>query len=400
MEKPYVGKGIGSTGINSRIYFLDNLKAAIILLLIAYHVAMGYTTWKLSWWWVNDIEQNPLFDFFVLTTSVYIMPIMFFIAGYFSLPVLLKKGIGGLWRDKTKRIVLPWLGGWFFLAPITVYFNIISNTSTPPDYFTFWISLFSSEYYLQNHYWFLGVLTLFFLFFTACYTLRPQYFKKAPKVKNPSNKFLVGFTLLTAACFFIPYLFISADYWVSNPKYIVTFQPTRIGIYLCYFGLGIYAWKNAWFTRDGYRPNLYKWVPAGIIMFFGFLIYRVLFTLKPDVPILFKAGHTLAYAVFCVTFSFALIAVFERFLNSNAYLWRRLSANSYIIYFIHFHVFLPIAYAVQKVECNIWMKYIGVFVAGGILSFLVSEYVISPVLALGKGRCGETLSQPEIPIVK
>ena len=90
-----------------RMWFFDNLRAFIVLLVAVFHVAMGYTTWNLPWWYVNDIQQSKVFDVFVLSTDVYMMPILFFIAGYFALPVLVKKGMTAFWRDKLWRIVIP-----------------------------------------------------------------------------------------------------------------------------------------------------------------------------------------------------------------------------------------------------------------------------------------------------
>ena len=63
-----------------RLYFFDNLRAFIILLMVVFHIAMGYTTWDLKWWYVNDTEHSAFFDLFVFSTDVYIMPVMFLIA--------------------------------------------------------------------------------------------------------------------------------------------------------------------------------------------------------------------------------------------------------------------------------------------------------------------------------
>jgi peptidoglycan/LPS O-acetylase OafA/YrhL len=123
-----------------------------------------------------------------------------------------------------------------------------------------------------------------------------------------------------------------------------------------------------------------SWGISALIMFFVFLVYRVTFTLGTDIPVLFKAGHALVFAGFGLTATFAFIALFQRFADSDAYLWRRLAANSYTIYFIHQCMIIPLAYTVQKIQFNIWMKYLGVSVTAVVLCFFIAEYVISPVL--------------------
>jgi glucan biosynthesis protein C len=117
-----------------------------------------------------------------------------------------------------------------------------------------------------------------------------------------------------------------------------------------------------------------------------FLLYRVTFTLMPEVPLPFKIGHALTHATFAMTATFGLIAVFQNFFDSSAYLWRRLAANSYIIYFIHQCVVIPIGCLVQKLDINIWLKYTGVSIVTLLLCFLLAEYIIQPVLSLGKNK--------------
>lgn len=393
MTNNLVDKSDGGIGMgNRRMYFFDNLKVFIILLMVVFHIAMGYTTWDLKWWWVNDIKKDSLFDLFVLETDVYIMPIMFMIAGYFAAVVLVKKGMTIFWQDKLRRIVIPWIGGVLFLAPLIAYSHIFSRTDTPPNYFSFWANDFWGEAYEQGPLWFLGILTVFFLLLTLAYQLNPSYFKRSSQMASPSGWFFPLFALFSAIPFFVMNLFFWNDLWM-HIKYIVCIQPVRIGLCLCYFGLGVYAWKNCWFTREGYNPRLLPWGISAVVMLFVFLAYRVAFTLPPITSSMIKAGHALTFSVFCLTVTFAFIALFQKVADSDAYLWRRLAANSYTIYFIHPCVVIPLAYMVQKLEVNIWIKYLGVSISTVFLCFLISEYIITPMLSLGKRDNENSISE-------
>lgn len=112
---------------NQRLYFFDNLRAGIILLMVIFHIAMGFTTWDLKWWYINDMQKNFFFDLFVLETDVYIMPIMFLIAGYFAPMILLQKGAIKFWKNKLVRIVLPWGIGVVFFAPLLSYSPLVTH---------------------------------------------------------------------------------------------------------------------------------------------------------------------------------------------------------------------------------------------------------------------------------
>lgn len=367
----------------SRMYFFDNLRASIILIMVVFHVAMGYTTWDLKWWYVNDIQKNSFFDLFVFATDVYIMPVMFLIAGYFAPDVLLKQGLGLFWRNKLLRIVLPWLGGVVLIAPLIAYSAIFSRTEAPPNYFFFWLYDFSGAYYQQAHFWFLEVLAAFFLLFTTAHSYRPEYFKQQLPGTQPSIVFFTVFALIAAVTFFIANLFFWVDAWVRIDILFVI-QPVRIGLYLCYFLLGIYAWRQSWFSGKGYSPDLIKWSIPAILLLFFFLLYRVNFTLSPEISPLYKAGHALLFSLFSLTATFTLIAFFQRFADSDAYVWRRLSANSYIIYFIHQCVVIPLAYIVKDIQFNVWVKYAGVSITAVVLCFVIAEYWIHPFLMLAK----------------
>ena len=79
---------------SNRIYFLDNLRAFVILLVVVLHGAMTYMAYAPPWWYVLDPDNSLFFTILVLLIDVPIMLIMFFVAGYFALPSLIKRGPG------------------------------------------------------------------------------------------------------------------------------------------------------------------------------------------------------------------------------------------------------------------------------------------------------------------
>lgn len=369
---------------DNRLYFFDNLRASIIILVIAFHAGMGYMSPQVEWWYVNDTQHNPLFNVFVMITDVFIMPIMFLIAGYLALPILQKKGVSKFWKEKTSRIVIPWILGVLFLAPAITYMIWYSRTSTPPEYFSYLLNtFFSTATFNHAHYWFLGDLTWFFLLLTVAYRFKPFAFQRKAVPVAPTAGFFLLFGLLTAATFFVANLFFSADQWLSK-AIIISFQPTRLFIYLCYFSLGAYAWRNLWFTKAGYNPHLTSWLKGAILMLVVFTTYRII--VNNTAPVGLKVGHALVHSFFCLTIVFALIALFQKYCDSKAYIWRRLSANSYTIYYIHQLILLPIAYMVQKSPVNVWLKYVFVATSAILLCCLISEYLIGRFFGLGKDK--------------
>jgi peptidoglycan/LPS O-acetylase OafA/YrhL len=90
-----------------RLYFLDNLRAVVIILVIVLHASLTYMVAAPTWWYVLDPLRSGFFDLVVILTDIPIMLVLFFLAGYFAYPSLERRGPGDFMRDKLVRIGLP-----------------------------------------------------------------------------------------------------------------------------------------------------------------------------------------------------------------------------------------------------------------------------------------------------
>jgi hypothetical protein len=54
-EVPFTVAAPASTG---RLYFLDNLRSFIILLVVVFHASMSYMLFAPKWWYVVDTKQS------------------------------------------------------------------------------------------------------------------------------------------------------------------------------------------------------------------------------------------------------------------------------------------------------------------------------------------------------
>jgi len=359
---------------SERLYFIDNLRAFVIFLVILLHTSMSYMVYAPQWWYVLDDQRKIFFDFVVLLNDVFIMPIMFFAAGYFALPALIRKGSAHFWHSKLRRIVVPWVFGVLFLAPLIAYMILFSRTDNPPNYISFWFGDFWGAYFQHAIYWFLGVLTMFYLLLDLAYRIKPNFFQAFDVAENPSPLMFPLFLLLTTGAFCLGHLNFHADAWV-NLKYLFVIQPTRIGIYILYFMLGIYSWQRHWFTSSGYRPKLRLWSILAIVNGVIFIFYRFAFTNSTDA--LIKVGLGFFHAFFCMAISFTLLALFQRYVDSNAYFWQRLAANSYGIYYIHILILLPSVYLIRLFDISIWLKFGLAFTITIVIAFTFLEYALN-----------------------
>jgi len=129
-----------------RITFLDNIRSLIIILVLILHSGASYGT-GVEFWPFHDNNPNGIIDFFMFLCDVFLMAIMFFVAGYFVLPDLLKKGLPRFIKSKLKRLGFPWLVITVTVLPVldyTHYFvNNVEQSLDPINFMEYWLSLVS-----------------------------------------------------------------------------------------------------------------------------------------------------------------------------------------------------------------------------------------------------------------
>jgi peptidoglycan/LPS O-acetylase OafA/YrhL len=360
-----------------RLYFLDNLRAFVIVMVIVLHASITYMLYAPEWWYVLDPDRSLSFTMLVLVVDVPLMPTLFFVAGYFALPSLNRRGLGGFVREKLVRLAAPWVLGVVFLAPPATYMTYVSR-GVPMGYLEFWTSDFWGPMFQQSVYWFLGVLFALFLFLAWVYAASTRLQASVPRVKQPRPRLFVAFIALTAAgsVLFAPSY--GLDDWL--PVWVMfVVQPARLTFYVGYFVLGIYAERRGWFGATGFRPDLGPWGWGCVLTGGAYLGFR-LTGLPTTVPE--RAVATLLFAAFCLTAVIAGISLFQKWLNGAGTAWRTLAANSFGIYCVHPLVLYPLAYLLLDLPAPAVVKATILVAVTLIASLAVSALVLKRVPGL------------------
>jgi hypothetical protein len=356
--------------------FLDNLRAFVILLIIALHGFITYMAYAPDWY-VVDRNNSIVFTLLVLLLDGPLMPIMFFIAGYFALPSLRKRGSSIFLRDKLIRLGIPWAIGVLFLAPPIAYMNYLSR-NVPMGLLEFWRTDFWDERYEQSVYWFLGILLFMFLVLSLVFSLSGRLRAATPRVSTPSWKMFVSFGAVTSATFLLLNLWVSMDEWITV-YYLFVFQPVRLPLYISYFVLGLYAYQRAWFTAEGYRPRPGPWGLGCILSGLAYLGFRAWSLISAEPVLVAEAGTGILFNVFCLASLIAAVAVFQQKVNGAGFFWKSQAANSYGIYYVHPLVLYPLAYALLGVSLPVFLKAILLVLLAIVLSWGLSVFVLKKV---------------------
>ncbi len=382
-----------------RIIFFDNIRYLMVLLVVVLHSACGYSN-NVQWWAVND-DNLIFFDYLIAVLGVFLMPTLFFIAGYFALPSLQQKGRWLFIKSKLKRLGIPWLLGVVLMVPIINFIHLYSR-DYPANFLSLWrifvkniegaLSfdtgiITSSLQFQQKHFWFISLLLVFFILFTFLYDAKQRWLPDKPdsaKSKTPTMKsilLVVGLvSVLTALITFLIYgIFHGApnrDPWITIGS-LIQFQASKIILYISCFSLGVYAFSKNWLINGKTPGHFLFWT----ILSFG-LMYcqgKVLTMLMHKFSIGLALSWVLMHTFLVFTILLALISFGMNHWNNPSKVSRQFSTNAYNIYLSHMLFVIVVQLLLLKwVSITIVVKFTIVLFSAILLSYLISQYAIKP----------------------
>ena len=119
--KSSVEPALSARGMQSqRIYYLDNVRAAAMLLGVFLHSALAYAQPAQSVWLATDSSASVPLDASIWFIHLFRMGLFFLLSGYFAKLVIERKGLKHFLRNRCVRIVVPFVLFYPFLLAATV----------------------------------------------------------------------------------------------------------------------------------------------------------------------------------------------------------------------------------------------------------------------------------------
>ncbi|QGY43993.1 acyltransferase family protein [Maribellus comscasis] len=367
--------------MKTRVYFLDNLRTFLILLVVILHAGMTYEQGFDAFWIVSDpAKWNPI-ALVRMYLDLFVMFMMFFISGYFIPGSLKNKNSWEFIKSKIKRIMLPWIIAVFTLIPAYKaiflfarglpqekwfsYFHIFERTGTDLAFF--------ANNPTQNWLWFLPVLFMFQVIYLGLAKT------KILKVKV-SLKTAVVLTFILGVIYSMVISEAGLKGWTHSP--LLDFQNERLLVYFMSFLLGSLCYKLNAFkgTKPNYKiyiaSNVTLTISLGVFTLFAInLFYNLIEPGRNHFFISNFADRLVYYAsalLAMLSFLQILIHAFRFNLNKTNPVWGELSKNSYAVYIIHMVVLGVVALAMIHLPVHGGIKY--VLLSG--FTFLLSNMII------------------------
>jgi len=144
---------------NDRLHALDAVRGAALLLGLVLHSTMSFILP------IPVADNSPSTTLAVIFYVIHIfrMIVFYFIAGFFARMVFHRRGLRHFVRDRAKRIGIPLVAGWIFIAPPTIAIVIWGLISTFGLETLQNTSDQSQGGFPWTHLWFLYYLCIFYL---------------------------------------------------------------------------------------------------------------------------------------------------------------------------------------------------------------------------------------------
>ena len=391
----------------NRIVFLDNIRSLIIVLVLIFHSGASYGT-GVAFWPFHEDNPNGVIDFFMFVCDVFFMAVMFFIAGYFVLPDLLKKGLWRFIKDKLKRLGLPWFIITVTALPALDYIHYVFNhikPSLPPigfmeywllsmkkigEFYVGWMDM-SAYYYMtdnfyQRYVWFISLLLFFCIIFGLLYNVKRCIIKQnIQSIDSNQNIFtilsicsIVMIGLFSIIRFMVYPEFMDSG-WFSLGN-IIQFQYGKIVIYGCFFGLGIRAYSGKWFTENNDFWKARVWAMICFCLF-GLNMLALKHLSSSENPLLIaKIAFCTLYPLWALSFLGLFVSFGYRHWNRFTEFNVRLAENSYNMYLVHYIVPFTFPLLLSNIPIPVFIKFIIVSIFTLIFSYAFSVFIVKPLL--------------------
>ncbi len=373
---------------NSRVYFLDYVKALIIVLIVAHHSSLAYSlaegshqNFIYSTAQILDSKKLFIFDYFENFNDIYFMPLIFLISGFFSYDSLVKHGACKYVEKRFMRLMVPFLFSMVILMPLSYYpVNLLQDNN---------LGLFDyiSKDYIFNFYhipgpiWFLLALFVFDSIIALFYKVAPNKFSAMIESVQQAGRlnFVLTFISATIIIYFLSYIFIPADSTDKMAKLgPIWFQKKRIVVYFAFFLFGLFGGAAPKFRDMIIRDNkrftdtwLFKIVLG--VMLFGLLRYLQTSMLhNQGDDLLLDFVYCTLFVFIALIFSSAWIATVAKFFNRRSRSMKSLSDQAYGIFIFHFIIVVWLQYMLYTVDLAASEKFYIVFSFSLSLSWVVT----------------------------
>jgi glucan biosynthesis protein C len=369
--------------VSSRMFFVDNLRVFLTILVVVFHLAITYGATG-SWCYrerpTTELAEI-LLSVFVILNQFYFMGLFFLISGFFVPGSVDRKGGLSYLKDRLVRLGIPLVVFALLLSPYIEYIKGITEGYFSGSLGDFYLAYWQRMDLAPGPLWFVEVLlafTIIYLLVRAAWDWVKRYISQshsAPTSQPLTHAKIIAFILVLAPLNFAVRLLIPiGEEWNHLG---IGFFPQ----YILLFAAGVLSYRNGWL------PDLHSgirrvWSIVALLTLFAIPLFMIAGGAADDVTP-FTGGLTWQSAVlgsleaiFCVSMAIMLLGLFRQKIDRQGRFGKLLSRNAYSVYIIHPLVIIPLAYMLRGISIDPLIKFFLVAPLGVSLCFAVAQFLM------------------------
>lgn len=369
---------------------LDNLRAIVVLIVLAVHSLVAYVKWipprppgfdapPYGWRAFPIVDSHRWFgfDLFCAWPDIYLISLMFLLSGLFVWPSLARKQSGRFIRDRLLRLGVPFAFGVLVLIPVALYpvYLVAAPAPNVQDYLRQYLAL---PFVPNGPLWFLWQLLVLNFVAIGLHWIAPDALKafgrwSAAAGQRPAYYF--GVLVAASAIVYIP-MAAAFTPWAWNDSGPLTLQLCRPLLYAVYFfaglGIGVQGIDGGLLAADGALARRWAvWLGVALVSLFAWMGVTAL-TLNGDASVGVKIVSDLCFVLACASGAFFFLAVCLRFTKKRSPVLASLSICAYGMYVIHYDFVVWLQYALLTPALLAVIKGAIVFVGVVTLSWITT----------------------------
>lgn len=367
------------TGSPKRLFYIDNLRIFLSLLVVAHHWALA--NGAPGDWYTGESNLGSfgtlVLSQFVATNQAFFMGFFFLISGYMVPGSYDRKGGKRFLKERAIRLGIPLLSYFFILSPL-IHFSADrlsgSYTGNLLNYLSTHSGAFSS-----GPLWFVMMLLVFGL---AYHLIRVIFRRSIPAAPTGTSmyKWMALVLILVIGLTYLIRIIAPVGDWLDLP--LLGFQPAHVTQYILCFSLGIAAYR--WNILETITQTLWKRaLAAGQVLILAVFPAIFLLSGKADESELFMGGGSVYSFVFAIweqlvalTMIIGLTGLFKKYFNSQNSLLKDLSRSSYAIYIFHGVVLVGMFLLFQSYLINSLQKFIILLLPNLVFCYLLAKLIL------------------------
>jgi glucans biosynthesis protein C len=349
-----------------RLYYLDNLKVGLTMLLIAHHVGQAYGPTGGSWPIKEATKAAILGPFFTVNRSFF-MSLFFLVSGYLVARSYDGKPGWPFVKGRLLRLGLPVVVFGILMVPHQLFVFPAPGMAEPGVAWPIDV----------GYLWFLEHLLLFSLGYAAWRTVLGR--RGAERTDKPLRAWqVVAFSALLAPILAVTRIPFPIDRW----DYLLGFFRVAFADLprdLAFFVLGIVAFRRKWFETVSARAG-HAWLGIGMALAAFWYAYEL--GLNKVIPLegtAFDVVRVTWEAFFCSSICIGLVVLFREMVTVHGRLAQTLGKSQYAAYIFHVPVILTFQYAAFQISLPPFAKFALVTLVSIPATFAMAALVRKPL---------------------